>query len=144
MRRNGPIVIVDDDEDDIDIMQMAIAKLNLTNETKFFSSTKDALEYIQKPDVVPFIILSDINMPGQNGFAFRNVIKRNQDLDVKCIPFLFITTGATEEVVSQAYAVKAQGVFQKPPSLTKWSAMLQDIVDYWTECMAPGSFKAGV
>ena len=144
MRSNGPIVIVDDDEDDIEIIQMAIAQLKLVNETKFFSSTKDALEYIQKPDVLPFIILSDINMPVQNGFAFRNVIKKNEDLDVKCIPFLFITTGATEEVVSQAYAAKAQGIFQKPPSIKKWSAMLQDIVDYWTECMAPGHFKVKV
>ena len=136
-------MIVDDDEDDIEIMQMAMAQLKLENETKFFSSTKDALAYIQEPDVLPFIILSDINMPVQNGFAFRNVIKKSEDLDVKCIPFLFITTGATEEVVSQAYAVKAQGIFQKPQTLVRWSAMLKEIIEYWTDCIAPGRFKVG-
>lgn len=142
MKRQGPIVMIDDDEDDLELMQMAVADLDVANEIKMFSSTREALEYIQRPEVLPFLILSDINMPMQNGFSLKATIKTNRELDVKCIPFLFITTGATEEVVNQAYSLKVQGIFQKPRSLSKWREMLRDIINYWTECLAPGRFQA--
>ena len=71
MRRNGKIIIIEDDEDDTMFLQDIFSSLNYPNKVVFFRDSTLLLEYLSNPDILPFIILSDINMPKMDGFELR-------------------------------------------------------------------------
>ena len=88
----------------------------------------------------PFLILSDINMPRLNGFELRSKIFTNEQLQTKCIPYLFFTTGANKKAVVDAYALSVQGFFIKPTSMDGLERTIKKIVEYWQECIAPSQY----
>ena len=94
MRKDGPIVIIEDDLNDQELLGEVFKELNYPNQIVFFSNGEDALQYLTSSDETPFIILSDINMPKLNGFELREMLHGNERLRLrlKCIPSLFFTT----------------------------------------------------
>jgi CheY-like chemotaxis protein len=71
MNKTGPIVIIEDDIDDQDILSEIFKELNYSNKLIFFSDSVKALEYLTDTDTEPFLVLSDINMPKLNGMELR-------------------------------------------------------------------------
>ena len=87
--------------------------------------------------IEPFLILSDINMPKLNGMELREKIHNNEDLRMKCIPYLFFTTSAEQAHVIEAYSRSIQGFFVKPAGYAHLKQTLKLIVDYWLQCVSP-------
>ena len=141
MNKSGPIIIIEDDVDDLEIFSDIFKKLGYVNEVVFFQDGNEALDYLNKTDCNPFLILSDINMPKINGFELRNKIFTNDQLQTKCIPYLFFTTGANKKSVIDAYALSVQGFFLKPTSIQGLEATIRKIVEYWQECIAPSQYE---
>jgi CheY-like chemotaxis protein len=137
MNRNGPIVIIEDDSDDQEMLVEIFEKLNYTNKLIFFHESEDALDYLNRTDVSPFLILSDINMPKLDGFALRNKIYTDSQLKLKCIPYLFFTTASSQKAVIDAYSMSVQGFFVKQNSMAELEKTIQVIMDYWKRCVAP-------
>jgi CheY-like chemotaxis protein len=54
-----------------------------------------ALAFLKSTTEVPFLILSDINMPKLDGFALRQKIHVDAQLQLKCIPYLFFSTAVS-------------------------------------------------
>ncbi|MGZ8538239.1 MAG: response regulator, partial [Flavisolibacter sp.] len=117
MNKYGPIIVIEDDMDDQEILVGIFENLGYKNKIVYFADGNLALDYLNKTDVQPFLILSDINMPKINGFELRNKIFTNELLQTKCIPYLFFTTGANKKAVTDAYALSVQGFFIKPASI---------------------------
>ncbi len=140
MNKNGPVVIIEDDEDDQAILKEIFLKLNYPNQVIFFSDGQEALDYLHQTDVLPFLILSDINMPKLDGFALRAKLKTDAALQVKCIPYLFFSTAATQKTVIDAYSLSVQGFFVKQTSLAEIEATISAIMEYWKRCAAPNNF----
>jgi CheY-like chemotaxis protein len=141
MNKKGPIIIIEDDEDDQMILTEIFKKLDYKNEIVFFSDPEEALNSLNTIEVEPFIVLSDINMPKLNGLELRERVHDNEDLRVKCIPYLFFTTSAEQEHVIDAYSKSVQGFFIKPGSLDKLEQMIRRIVEYWQDCVSPNYIK---
>ena len=125
MNKRGPIIIIED----------------YHNEIIFFTDGNHALDYLNRTDVQPFLILSDINMPRIDGFELRKKVFTNDQLQTKCIPYLFFTTGANKKAVIEAYALSVQGFFLKPVSVPALQNTIRKIVEYWQECIAPGEYE---
>src|SRR5688572_11676186 len=89
LNKNGPIIIIEDDADDQDILTEVFHKLNYQNKILFFFDGQQALDHLDKTTDRPFLILSDINMPKLDGFALREKLKTDSKLSNKCIPYLF-------------------------------------------------------
>lgn len=140
MNKTGPIVIIEDDLDDQEILQEIFQKIGCGNKVVFFADGNDALAYLNLTEVSPFLILSDINMPLITGFELRSKIFTNEQLQTKCIPYLFFTTGADKKSVLSAYALSVQGFFKKPSSFQELEQTIKKIVDYWKECISPNEF----
>ena len=137
MTKSGPIVIIEDDLDDQEILGEIFKRLNYSNKIIFFNDGEEAFAYISEPDVAPFLILSDINMPRLSGLELRERIQANEDLRMKCIPFIFFTTTANKKFVLEAYYKSVQGFFQKPNTLEELENKIKIIIEYWKECIAP-------
>ena len=140
MNKAGPIIVIEDDIDDQEILTEIFKTLSYENEIIYFNDGNIALEYLNRTDVQPFLILSDINMPKINGFELRSKIFTNEQLQLKCIPYLFFTTTGTKKSVLEAYALSVQGFFIKPNSIEKLEDTIRKIIEYWKECIAPSHY----
>jgi CheY-like chemotaxis protein len=117
MNKSGPIVVIEDDPDDQEVLVEIFQKLGYVIKVIYFLDGNEALAYLNKSDVQPFLILSDINMPMISGFELRNKVFTNEQLQTKCIPYLFFTTSANKKSVIDAYTMSVQGFFVKPNSM---------------------------
>ena len=141
MNKNGPIIVIEDDLEDQEILVEIVQKLGYENRVIYFVDGNEALEYLNQSEVQPFLILSDINMPRMNGFELRNKVFTNKMLQLKCIPYLFFTSGANRQSVIDAYAMSVQGFFLKPSSMTGLENSIKKIIEYWKECIAPSQYE---
>jgi CheY-like chemotaxis protein len=141
MNKSGPIVVIEDDQDDQELLVEIFQNLGYVNKIIYFHDGNDALDYLNKSDIQPFLILSDINMPKLNGFELRNKVFTDQQLQSKCIPYLFFTTAANKKSVTDAYSMSVQGFFVKPNSMQALENTIRKIVEYWQECIAPNQFE---
>jgi DNA-binding NtrC family response regulator len=141
MNKRGPIVIIEDDVDDQDILTEIFEELSYNNKLIFFSDSILALEYLTDTDIEPFLVLSDINMPKLNGMELREKIHNNEDLRMKSIPYLFFSTSAEQKYVIDAYSRSIQGFFVKPSNYDKLKKIIVTIVEYWQECESPNYIK---
>jgi CheY-like chemotaxis protein len=141
MKKQGPIIIIEDDLDDQELLEETFTLLNYPNPVIFFTNGNKALEYIQETGIHPFLIISDINMPEINGFEIRNKIHENQELKDLCIPYVFLTTGSQTNVGSDSRTVTEQGFFVKPNSMEALRHTIRTIVEYWQACATPRQYK---
>lgn len=132
MINQSPIVIVEDDADDQLIMQKTFDHLKMQKEIIFFENASLAYDYLLTTEDHPFIIISDINLPGINGIGFRKKIQENDFLRKKAIPFVFFTTSASRKTISEAFDLTVQGFFTKSSTMDELSAQLKIILDYWS------------
>jgi CheY-like chemotaxis protein len=141
MNKGGPIIIIEDDTDDQEILNDVFQDLGYPNEIIFFSDGEQALEFLIESHVEPFIIFSDINMPRLSGIELRNKVHENEDLRIKSIPYLFFTTTAQQSHVIDAYSKSIQGFFVKPNDYSEIKKTVQTIVEYWLKCVSPNYVK---
>ena len=140
MNKTGPIIVIEDDIDDQEMLVEIFKQLGYANKIVYFADGNHALDYLNQTDVQPFLILSDVNMPKINGFELRNKVFTNEQLQTKCIPYLFFTTASDKKSVVDAYALSVQGFFKKPNTMAELENTIRKIVEYWQECIAPSQF----
>ena len=140
MNKNGPIIIIEDDDDDQLLLTKCFKTLKYTNELFFFTGGFEALTFLNSNDLIPFLILSDINLPKLDGFALRDKIKMDAKLQLRCIPYLFFSTVLNQDAVIKAYSVSAQGFFKKQDSMDELEKTIKVIMEYWKRCAAPNNF----
>ena len=134
MAKGGPIIILEDDPDDREILEQAFKKLGVTNTLRFFEDGKDVLQYLRVTREQPFIIISNIRLIGMNGFELRQKIQEEDYLRKKGIPFVFLSNDARKEVVEQAYELTVQGFFEKQNTLEEVEREFRMIIGYWEQC----------
>lgn len=137
MNKTGPIIVIEDDLDDQDVLTDVFSKLNYPNQVLFFNDGHAAFDYLMTFPEQPFMILSDINLPKLDGFELRDKIQNNEQLRLKCIPYLFFTTSANQKNVVDAYSRSIQGFFTKPSTYTELYRVIKNIVEYWKDCHSP-------
>jgi CheY-like chemotaxis protein len=140
INKDGPVIVIEDDADDQEFLIEIFKKLNYNNKVLFFNDGEQALEHINASDDLPFLILSDINMPKLNGFALREKLKTDSKLSNKCIPYLFFSTASNQKSVIDAYSLSVQGFFVKPNSMDELEKTISAIMEYWRRCAAPNDF----
>lgn len=140
MSQSGPIVIVEDDRDDQEIIQEAMREIGIANKMIFFDQCNTAFQYLKQTDDPIFMILSDVNLPAQNGVEFKRQIDTDPHLRAKSIPFVFFSTSVDKKAVDTAYKeMTVQGFFKKQESYKDLKQILRVIMDYWKVCYHPNS-----
>lgn len=141
MNKTGPIIIIEDDIDDQEILEDIFRELNYLNKLIFFGDSQEALDFLIQTEIEPFLVISDINMPKLSGLELREKVINNEDLRLKSIPYLFFSTSAEQKHVIDAYSRSIQGFFIKPKTYDELKQMMMKIVDYWQECESPNYIK---
>ena len=137
MTKFAPLIIVDDDPEDREIVREVCESLGIRNKLVFLSDGREAIEYLRSEAIQPFLILCDVNMPVINGLRLRELINQDENLKRKAIPFVFLSTTASERDVTKAYDMTVQGFFEKGSNFEKLRHKIYIIMEYWRECRAP-------
>src|SRR5690348_14880067 len=101
--QTGPVWIVDNDAEDRDIVQEIWRDLQLPNELVFCKDADEAFGLLDKVETAPFIIISEVNLPGDDGFTLRERLLDTHNKKFKSVPFIFWSTQATEQQITRAY-----------------------------------------
>ena len=133
MNKNGPIIVIDDDPDDQELMKEIFSRINTRNQVVFFGSGEAALDYLNNDNSNPFLVLSDIKLPGMDGVMLRKKLLENENRYGRHIPFIFLTSGTHPKAVMDAYAVSVQGFFIKPFQLSELQSLICKIIEYWKQ-----------
>jgi CheY-like chemotaxis protein len=144
MTLSGPIINIDDDDDDHEIITAVCQKLGVKDHLKCFRDGDEALAYLRNSHEYPSIILCDVNMPKLTGFQLRKTINANNVLRERSVPFIFYSTAAEMSQVREAYNMTVQGFFLKGTTFAEAERTFRVILDYWTLCKHPNSFVATV
>lgn len=76
MNKDGPIVIVEDDDDERFLLELVFNRLPYANERIYFTDGEKALEFLNRTEVLPFLILPISICPGWTGLPCgRNSIR---------------------------------------------------------------------
>ena len=141
MSKTGPIILIEDDADDQEIFKEAISQIGIKNELICFSTTFEALEFLNKMTGQPFLIFCDVNLPIQSGMDFKRQVDDDPELRRKSIPFLFYSTSVDKRSVTEAYTqMTIQGFFQKDFNYADIISRLRVIFEYWYGCEHPSNF----
>ncbi len=140
MKRKGIIVMIEDDPDDKEIFETIVRELGINNEIVWFTEAKSAYEFLKITDQPIFLIFSDINLPGTDGVTFKKEIDADPLLRKKSIPFVFLSTTDSKQIVEKAFTeMTVQGFFVKGTDYVKMKNMLNVIFQYWIESKHPNS-----
>jgi len=136
MNLNGDIILIEDDYDDreflVEIIDEVLKKNQYTNKIVTIGDSGRVIDFLKDAKDSPFLIISDINMPGMDGFQLRQQIFEDQELNDKCIPYIFLTTsGDNVELMKKAYGLSIQGYFTKPNDYAEYQVLMSDIIRYW-------------
>ena len=136
----GPIILIDDDEDDKDVFLDILKELEISNPVIWFENCDDALSFLKNTTEQPFMIFCDLNLPGVSGIECKRQIDEDKELRKKSIPFIFSTTSTDQKSVDDAYTkMTVQGFFRKPNTYSEHKEMIRLIMDYWGLCRHPNS-----
>ena len=139
MELTTPIMIVEDDRDDQAFLHKALADLQIDNPIVLCHNGVEALTYLTSGEPMPFLIISDINMPLMNGIQFRKRLIDDERLKKLHIPFVFLTTAGDPVTVSIAYKLSVQGFFEKSHTFSEFREQISQIINYWKASLYPKS-----
>lgn len=132
LRESQPILVVEDSIDDFEATKRAFGKANLRNTINHKQSAEEALAYLRSDlEVLPGIILLDLNMPGIDGRKALEIIKKTPHL--KKIPVIVLTTSDDERDISACYELGANTYIQKPVDFDGLISAIKRLKEYWFE-----------
>lgn len=138
MSKSGPVIIIEDDVDDKEIFEQVLKDINVNNKVIWFENTSEVIDYLSTTPDRPFIIFSDINLPGKNGLELKKIIDDDPVLRKKSVPFVFYSTTANIDSVNEAYTqMTIQGFFKKSSDYEEMKKILSGIFFYWSNCIHP-------
>ena len=110
MERN--ILIVDDSPTIRSAVSRCLRKAGYSvTEAKEGGDGLEKLARMRKKGRIPTLIITDVNMPGMDGFTFIAEIKKS---DLRFLPILVFTTESEEGMIQKGRAAGAAGWLVKP------------------------------
>jgi len=131
-----PILLVEDNEDDVLITKRAFAKGGVANALIVVHDGDEALDFVFRRGKYaqaarPGLILLDLNLPRMDGFAVLKALKN--DPDARSIPVIVLTTSKRDEDVFRSYSFHANSYIEKPVEFERFVAVLKSFHMYWNQ-----------
>ncbi len=118
------IVLADDDQDDKETFEDAVASLVTDVDVVTFEDGEKLLHYLLEPESqIPDLLFLDMNMPCKDGLQVLKEIKGSKKL--KDIFTVMYSTSDNPLFVNRSYKLKADGFIKKTPDTKDLKRLLQ-------------------
>jgi two-component system response regulator len=130
---NDPILLVEDNPDDVTFTLRAFAKNNIRNEIVVAHDGAEALELLHPPDrrtaLRPALILLDVKLPKYDGLEVLRRIRA--DPATQPLPVVVLTTSNEERDIMESYRRGANSYVRKPVVFSEFLAAANLLGMYW-------------
>jgi len=136
------VLLIEDNPGDVRLTEEAFRESRMLCHLHVVGDGDAALDYLLKQGAYakeprPDLILLDWNLPRRSGREVLEQIKQNVDLRI--IPVVVLTTSAAEEDVLRAYNLNANCYITKPVDFDQFIRIVHTIDDFWlTVVKLPG------
>jgi CheY-like chemotaxis protein len=118
------IIIVENDEDEQFFMKESFDASGLFDIVAQVENGDDLFEWLQKnADSLPDIILSDLNMPGKNGYDVISEV--GSTAAYAHIPVIITSTSSTKTIMDKCLALGAANYQVKPDTFIEYEPYIQ-------------------
>jgi len=131
------ILLVEDDENDVLVMTMALEKSGLTCPIRVARDGREAQDYLsgigkfadRQEYPLPYLTLLDLKLPRVMGLEVLKWLRERPEFD--SIIVLILSSSSMPEDIQGAYHLHANGYLVKPYNLEKLHLMTQAIKEFW-------------
>jgi CheY-like chemotaxis protein len=131
-----PILLVDDDQNDRALSQIALIRANLLNSVVSVRGGEEALDYLfRRKDHAdraagnPAVVLLDLKMPKVDGLQVLEEIRAHAE--TISIPVVMFTNSNEEEKLLKSYALGVNAFIKKPTEFADFQYTVQLVCSFW-------------
>jgi two-component system response regulator len=146
---NGPILLVEDNRDDVELTVMALKESKITNPVVVARNGVEALDYLfgtgthagRDASAQPVVVLLDIKLPLLSGL---DVLRRmREDERTKRTPVVMLTSSDEKADIAATYDLGANSYVRKPVEFEGFVVAARQLGLYWTVLNEPPEPSAG-
>jgi two-component system response regulator len=135
--RNGVILLVEDNPNDVELTLRAFEKSNLGNEIVVARDGEQAIHYLfatgphadRSPMAMPDVVLLDMKLPKLDGLG---VLRRMRaDKRTRRLPVVMLTSSKEENDVASSYDLGANSFVRKPVDFSEFVDAAKRLGIYW-------------
>jgi len=136
--KNKPILLVEDNDDDVRLTKRALRQNNITNELVVVGDGAAALNYLQSasipadehtPAQLPAVVLLDLKLPKIDGLEVLRRIRADPALRRQ--PVVILTTSKEDQDIIRSYDLGANSYIRKPVDFEQFTSAISQLGLYW-------------
>ena len=132
-----PILLVEDEPTGIFLFEHVVKKLEITNPLQIARDGREALDYLEgvgefadrQKYPPPGLVVLDLKLPLISGFEVLEQLRQRPEIRKTVV--VILSSSASDDDVTQAYALGANGYLVKPLHLEKLLEIVRAIKDFW-------------
>ncbi len=134
---HAPVLLVEDDPNDVLLIQRAFRKANLVNPLHVAGDGEEAVAYLSGQGAyadrgrhpLPILILLDLKLPRKSGHEVLAWLRAQPEL--KRLPAVVLTSSREAADVNRVYDLGANSYLVKPVAFDDLLKMVQTLNMYW-------------
>ena len=146
---DATILVVDDDANDLHLTERALRHNGVTSPIHLCHDGLEAIAYMmgkgqyadREKFAYPTFIITDLKMPGADGFAVLEHLKGNPEWAV--IPTVVFSGSQDLDDIKKSYMLGASSYHVKPSSTDALRRQMKVLHDYWLTCEVPAVDSSG-
>ncbi|OWP74745.1 response regulator, partial [Flavobacterium oreochromis] len=123
-------LLLEDDKIEVMKFNRVIKSLNLIHKVIEANNGVEALDILKNKEVLPDIIVLDLNMPKLNGIEFLKILKEDERL--RYIPSIILSTSSNHKDLLECYKIGIAGYIIKPLKYEEYVEKVQSLFEYWS------------
>lgn len=143
--KQQPILLVEDNEDDVELTLMAFSKARITNPVVVAKDGVAALDYLlgegahagRNTREQPVVILLDLKLPRLGGLEVLERVRRDER--TRYLPVVILTTSTEQDDMIKAGDLHANSYVRKPVDFDAFLDAALQLGLYWTVLNKPVS-----
>ncbi len=130
------ILLIDDQVSDAKLFEHALEQAETRARLYWVASAEEGLDYLLQRGRFSSasrarLVVSDLSMPGMDGFQFLTQARKNPEL--ASVPIVILSNSRSPQDVAQCYRLGANSYITKPMSLETFVATVGTLVRYWLD-----------
>jgi CheY-like chemotaxis protein len=136
MSKLRPILLAEDNPNDVELTMSALHSLNLANEIVVVNDGAQVLDFVyrrnqyaSRPDQLPAVLLLDLKMPRVDGLETLRRIR--SDPKVAMVPIVILTSSREENDLVKGYELGANAYVVKPVDFDQFIGAVTKLGVFW-------------
>ena len=130
MNKSLNILLIEDDAIELMKFNRVMSSLNMKHKITEANNGEEAIAVLKIKEIIPDIIILDLNMPKVSGIEFLEILKK--DAYLKYIPAIILTTSNNHKDVMECYRIGIAGYILKPLKYDDYVDRIKRLIEYWS------------